>query len=150
MVAVGVSVAVSVLVSVSCAGFDGAVEDYAQPVELLLVVEFLYFREHLTLEQSRAEDEDCPVAVLADNLGVGNQLNRRTVDEHVVIVALEFPESLLETLVEEQFGGVRRYGADRQHVKVGVVPVLAYYSVEAVRASREVVAEAFSRGSDKL
>ena len=49
-----VAVCVAVLVSVSCAGFDGAVEDYAQPVELLLVVEFLDFGEHLTLEQSRA------------------------------------------------------------------------------------------------
>ena len=140
-----VAVGVSVLVSVASAGFDGSVEDYAEPVELLLVVEFLDFREHLTLEQSRAEDEDCPVAVLADNLGVGNQLDRRTVDEHVVIVALEFPESLLETLVEEQFGGVRRYGADSEYVKVGVVPVLAYYSVEAVRASRKVVAETLFR-----
>ena len=140
-----VAVGVAVLVSVASAGFDGSVEDYAEPVELLLVVEFLDFREHLTLEQSRAEDEDCPVAVLADNLGVGNQLDRRTVDEHVVIVALEFPESLLETLVEEQFGGVRRYGADREYVKVGVVPVLADYSVEAVRASRKVVAETLFR-----
>ena len=83
--------------------------------------------------------------MLSDNLGVGNQLDWRTVDEHVVIVALEFPESLLETLVEEQFGGVRRYGADREYVKVGVVPVLADYSVEAVRASRKVVAETLFR-----
>ena len=49
-----VAVGVAVLVSVASAGFDGSVEDYAEPVELLLVVDFLDFREHLTLEQSRA------------------------------------------------------------------------------------------------
>jgi len=82
-----VAVVIAVLVAVAGAGALGAVENQGHVPEALLVVVALQFGYHLPLQQSGAHDEDGPVGHLADDLGVGNYVNRRAVDEDQIVAA---------------------------------------------------------------
>ena len=85
-VAVTISVAVRVAVAVSALVVAGAVEDEGHAGVFLLLIEAVELGEHRALQKPGADDEEGPVGVAVDDLGVGHDLDGRTVDEDVVVL----------------------------------------------------------------
>lgn len=121
VVAVAVTVAVAVFVgvgvAVAAAVVAGAVEDYGHMLVFLFFVEAVELGQHRALEQTGADNEDGPVNELVDNLGVGDNLDGRAVDDDIVVAGAHAVDKLAEARRFEQFGGVRRNGADREHME---------------------------------
>ena len=111
MVAIAV-VAVATLTRV------GAVEDDGHIVELLLVVIAFDDGKHVAVHQAGTDDENGHVCPLGDDTGVGNDVDRGTVEEDGVVVLTEFAEELLEAGAEQQLGGVGRNGAHGDDINV--------------------------------
>ena len=129
VVAVAVLVAVLVVVAVAAVAVAAvaagtAVEDEAEVVVLVAGVEFLEFGEHAALQEAHAHHEDGTIDVVADNLRVGDDVDRRTVDEDVVILLTQHIDGLAEELGLEQLRGVGRDGAHRQIAESGILLAL--------------------------
>lgn len=111
---VTVAVAVAVAVAVTALVVAGAVQNEGHVAVFLLIIQAVKLGEHRALEQVGADDEEGAVHVFVDNLGVGHNLNRGTVDYHVVVLRLEPADKLSEPGRFEQLCGVRWNGADRE------------------------------------
>ena len=115
-VAIAVTISVAVTIAIAVAAIFArdvlcSVEEDAQLVVLLLVVEFFYFLEDAAVHQTCSNHEDGHVGVLLDNAGVGNNLNGRTIkDDEVVLFAYE-GNHLLEAVALQELGGVGRHNA---------------------------------------
>ena len=84
-IAVAVSVAVTVAVAVAALFVARAVQDERHVAVFLLVVQAIQLRKHRPLEQPGADYEERAVHEPVDDLGVGHNLDRRTVHNHIVI-----------------------------------------------------------------
>ena len=84
-----VAVAISVGVAMTGGGEGGAVEYEGDIAIFTLFVDAFELGEHGAFEQSGADDEDGAVYVAVNNLCVGYNLDRRTVDEDVVVVGTQ-------------------------------------------------------------
>ena len=73
-------------VAVAALVVAGAVEDEGHAGVFLLLVEAVELGEHRALKQSGTDDEEGPVGVSVDDLGVSHNLDGRTVDEDIVIL----------------------------------------------------------------
>lgn len=110
-VAVTISVAIGMGVAVSALVVAGAVEDEGHAGVFLLLIEAVELGEHRALEQSGTDDEEGPVGIPVDDLGVGHDLDGRTVDEDVVVLRAQLGHQLGKPRRLEQLGRVRRDGA---------------------------------------
>ena len=122
----------------------GAIEDERHVLELLLLVELLHLRQHAALHQACAYHEDGEVGKLLVDRGIGHHLDRRTVEEHIVVLGAHLADELFEERREEQLGRVGRNGADGQHVEVLPHPTLLATTddlADVGDAAVEVVAE---------
>lgn len=113
-IAVTVAVAVAVAVAVTARVVASAVQNEGHVAVFLLIIQAVKLGEHRALEQVGADDEEGAVHVFVDNLGVGHDLNRGTVDYHVVVLRLETTDKLSEPGRFKQLCGVRWNGADRE------------------------------------
>ena len=116
-VAVTISVAIGMGVAVSALVVAGAVEDEGHAGVFLLLIEAVELGEHGALKEACADDEEGPVGVPVDDLGVGHDLDGRTVDEDVVIPGPQPGHQLREPRGLEQLGRVRGDGADGKEVE---------------------------------
>ncbi len=108
---------VAVARAVARGGGVGAVEDDGDVAVTAVGVEAVDLGQHGTLEEACADDEECGVGHAVDDGGVGNNLNRRTVEEDVVVFVAERCDEGFETSVEEEFCGVGGYSADGNDVE---------------------------------
>lgn len=131
-VAVAIAVAVAVAVAVTARVVAGAVQDEGHVAVFLLIIQTVKLGEHRALEQVGADDEEGAVHVFVDDLCVGHDLNRGTVDYHVVVLRLEPGNQLSEPQGFEQFGGVGGNGADGEDEE-GVDFVVGHYDLVDIR-----------------
>lgn len=108
-------------VAVSALVVAGAVEDEGHAGVFLLLIEAVELGEHRALEQSGTDDEEGPVGIPVDDLGVGHDLDGRTVDEDVVVLRAQLGHQLGKPRRLEQLGRVRRDGAHGQEVERGAL-----------------------------
>lgn len=95
--AVVVSVAIAVTVAVTALVVAGAVQNEGHVAVFLFIIQAVKLGEHRALEQVGSDDEEGAVHVFVDDLGVGHDLNRGTVDYHVVVLRLETADKLSES-----------------------------------------------------
>ena len=111
-VTVTIAVAVAVAVAVTARVVAGAVQDEGHVAVFLFVVQTVKLGEHRALEQTGADDEEGAVHIFVYDLGIGHDLDRGTVDYHVVVLRLQLSDKLSELRRFEQFSGIRGNGAD--------------------------------------
>ena len=84
-IAVAVAITVTVAVAIAAVGTLGAVEDDGEVLETLLVVDLLKLGKHGAVEQPSTDDEEGAVGHLFQYLCVRHNVDRRAVNEHVVV-----------------------------------------------------------------
>ncbi len=136
-----VTVFVAVLVAVAAVGF-GAVEQEGHVVVFLGRVVFLDLAEHRALEQAGPHDEEGDVGERGHEVGVGNDLDGRAVEEDVVVFFAEFGQKLGQAGFGEEFGRVGRRGADGQDVEGFTAGLVDHERVPVVGLAAEPVGEA--------
>ena len=142
-IAVAISVAVAIAVAVTALAAVGAVEYHGKALEAFVVVDVLQLAKHVAVQQAGADDKERAVAVVLDDLRVGNDVYRRAVDEYVVVAFAHLGDEVLEFVATDELGGVGRNGAHCDDVQV-VIPGVGCYDVAYVAcAAREVFADAY-------
>ena len=123
-VAIAVAVVIAVAtVTVAAVGGGGAVEKDGHVGELLVLVVTLDHGEHVALHEVGTDNEDVQVGPLGDDARVGHNLHGRTVEEDEVVLAVQGVEQVLQLGVEEQLGGVGRYGAHGDDIDTSTWPL---------------------------
>ena len=125
VVAISVTIAVVVITMLTIPSITTlcSIEDDAHIVVLLLVIEFLQFVDHRTFKQAATHYKDDSVGILFEELCVRNNLYRWTVNEDIVILFAQCLEHRREVFAIEEFGRVRRHGANREDIQAGEVVV---------------------------
>ena len=141
ILAVGVTVLVSVFVAVAAGGL-GAVEQEGHVVVLLGAVVFLHLAEHGALEQAGTHDKDGDVGERGDQVGVGHDLDRRAVEEDVVVALPKLVEERGQARLGEELGGVRRHSADGKDIQSVAADLMDDERGPVVAVAVEVVGEA--------
>ena len=126
-----------------------AVEDEGHVAILACVVKALELLEQGAVEQSGAHDEDRSVHVARDDLRIGDDLDRRTVEQDVVVLAANLFQQVLQAAVAQQLGGVRRHDADWQDAQVLIALVGMDELVKVPLLTREVMGQTDLRRSDQ-
>ena len=98
-----------------------AVKHQSQVFVLLIRIESLNSREHRALEQFRTNNENSLVDKTVDYLRIGNNLNRRTVDNNLVVFLANTLHQFFKAAVEEQFSWVGRNYTHRDNVKIRIL-----------------------------
>ena len=106
---------------VAAMGGVGAIEDHAHVLVALLVVEHCQLVESRALKQPCTHHEERAVDHGVDHLGVDHDVDRRTVNEYIVVLLLSLGQQLGQTPVVEKLGGVGGQGAGREDVEVGII-----------------------------
>ena len=107
---------VPVFIAIVADGF-GTIEDDGQLVETLVRVILLDVRQDRLFEEVGADDEEGHIRPLLDDIGIGDDLHRRTIDEDIVILLAQLGDQVTQVAGGEQFGRVRRQFARRQDVQ---------------------------------
>ena len=141
-------VAIVAVVAVIPAAGGGSVQDVADVPVLAVLVEFFQFWEESLVYQAGPEDEDCAVHELVDDLGIGHDVDRRTVDDDEVVPSLQGVHGLTEPRVGDELGRVRRNGAYRDDVHGLIFIRVIDDVVEGFNLLGEVVTEALLRTVD--
>ena len=145
VLAVGAVAAVTVFVAVFvavAAGAVGAVEQERHVAVFLGRVVFLDLGKHRTLEQARAHDEEGDVGERGDEVGVGHDLDRRAVEEDVVVFGSQRIQKLPEARLGEELGGVGGHLPDGQDVEVVAADAVDDERVPVVGLAAKPVREA--------
>ena len=98
-IAIAISVAIAI-VSIAMAAVIHAIEDRHQVLVPLLNIVALNVAQHRLVEQASTNHEDGHVHKLVDDGRVGNNIDRRTVDKHVIILGLHLRNELFQTVVK--------------------------------------------------
>ena len=110
------SVVVAIFVSVFAGLHINTVQDYRHLPQFALAVEVLDFSNHRTLHQATANKEHAVCCILLDNMGVCNNVYRRTVNEYVFVLFLCLFNQLLQAFRFEQLCWVGRNGSCRYYM----------------------------------
>ena len=84
-IAVAITITIAITVAIATALGGCGIEDDGQGLESLFLIHRLEFVEHRTLKHSSTNNEEGAIGRLLDNLGIYNDINRRTVDEDIFI-----------------------------------------------------------------
>ena len=76
---------IAVAVAVTAAGALRAIKNEGQVLETLLLIDAFQLGKHGAVEQSGTDDEESAVGYLFQYLCVRYNVDRRAVDEHVVV-----------------------------------------------------------------
>ena len=116
VIAVTVAVAVTIAVLVAIAGGAGksAVKHETHILEFLLRIQTVDFGDHDTLEKAGTDNEDRSIDKCLDDLGVSHHLDRRTVDDHIIIFCSQLGQKIGERIAFKEF---RRVGRDSSYRK---------------------------------
>ena len=106
---------VPIFVAIVADGF-GTVEDDGQLVEAFFRVVLLDVWQERLLEEVSADDEEGHIRPMLDDIGIGDDLNWRTIDEDIVVLLAQFGNQFTQSLRREEFSWVRRQFAGRQDV----------------------------------
>ena len=85
---------------------------------LVLFIELINLRHQTLVEQTGPCNEERHVNILCHDCRICNNLDRRTVDENIVIFFLQFVHHLREHIGKQKFRRVRRKDADRKTIEV--------------------------------
>ena len=96
VVAVMVTVVVAITVITVTAGNVGAIEQDGHVLVAFLVVILLDVGELILFQESGTDHKDRHIGKTVDNLGVRNNLHRRTVDYYVVVVGAQLVDKLVK------------------------------------------------------
>ena len=99
------------------------IEDKQHVTIFVLLVKFLKLRKHIPLEQSGTNNEDSSVGVAGHNLCIGNDFDRRTVEEDIIVLRAKLIQQILQTAISKQLCRVWRNHSDRQHKEVAISTV---------------------------
>lgn len=141
-------VAISV---VSVAGVDvGGVEEDGHVSVAILVVVFLNVGEFVFLKEAGADYEDGHVGQAIDYFGVGDDFDRRAVENDEVVFTAQIFDESVELVAGKKLGGIGRHGAYAHGVEgVGVVN-LCYKDIFFIGFADEQVGDALRGFADKL
>lgn len=81
---------ISVLISIVSDRL-GTIQDNGQSFEAFVGVILLDIRQDALLQEVRPDNEEGQIGPLFDDIGIGDNLNRRTIDEDIIIL---FSQSL--------------------------------------------------------
>ena len=143
-----ITIPIAITVSVATTASLGSIQDQGHVLVFFLPVDFLQFSKHTQFKQSCTNHENSTVSQLLDYLRVGHQFDGRTVNQHIFVL---FPYGiyyLFQPVVEQQFGGVGRYGADRKDVQIFLFRIGDNYFIEIVNPAAKIVAQPLGRRVD--
>lgn len=112
---------VAVLVGVAASAADGGIEDKRHVLESLLEVQIVEFGKHAALKQSHTNYKYRAVGFMLDDLRIGHDIDRRTVDEYIIVVLAQLCNKLTEAIRFKQLGRIGRYRAYRQHTQIAML-----------------------------
>ena len=92
-----------------------SIKNDAHLLEALVAVDSIDIGNHLAVKQTCADNEDSAIHIFLHNLGIYNDIRRRTVNEDIIIVLASLFEELSDASIVKEFGGVRRTMTDRHH-----------------------------------
>ena len=116
-IAISVTISVAITIaSVSSAREVHSIEHYRHSCIFTGSVERLQDRDSPLVEKSCAENEDGHVYLLCYNGGIGNYIDRRTVDEDIVVFLPQVFHHLMETVCKKKLCRVWRQLAHRQDI----------------------------------
>ena len=104
--------------ALSLGSIDAVVDDDAEAVELVLLVEAFQLGQVATVDLTLTDDIEGHIGYAVDDTGIGNNLSRHIVNNDVVVDLLQFFYQEIQTVAHQQLRGVRRRDAGRQHIYV--------------------------------
>lgn len=84
-----VAIFIAVAVAIAAGASSSAVEHKGHVFKAAFIVQALQLRQHIALKQPGTYHKNRAVGELRDNLRVGNDVDWRAVDQHVVILAAQ-------------------------------------------------------------
>lgn len=144
---VAVVIAVPVAVAVGTAAL-GAVQDDGHVRELLFGVNVLQLAQHAALQQAGTDHKDGAVGILRQDVGIGHQLDGRTVYQDIVVTGTEVGKQCLQALARQQLRRIGRNGAHRQHVETDSFGGRHHDVVDALHLTGQVITQPVVGGTD--
>ena len=146
-ITIAIAVAITVMTAISATLCFGAVQYEGHVLELLLLVDLLYLRQHAALHQASTNHEDGAVGKLLVDWGIGYDFDWRTVDKYIVILCAQLLDHLLQQWSEQQLRWVWRDGTDWQDVEALYQSILLTLADDVVYigdSAIQVIAQTFA------
>lgn len=89
IIGAAVAIFIAVAVAIATSASSRAVEHHRHVFKAAFVIHSLQLRQHIALKQPGTYHKNRAVGELRDNLRVGNDVDWRAVDQHVVILAAQ-------------------------------------------------------------
>ena len=107
----------------------------------MLVVVFLDDRKAIQFHDAYTDYEEGDVGILGKDAGVGNNLDRRTVEEDIVVLSSYLVDELCKAIVGDKLGGVWRQGTNRKNEEIAILASGNDYIVPVVNISVDIVGD---------
>ena len=118
-----------------------AVQHKGHILEPLFLVVALQFGEHIALQQPGTYHKEGTLCQLFDDLRIGHNVYRRTVDEDVIVTAAQRFHQFPETGFCQQFRRVGRNGTYRQDGQAGIIGFFPNQSVNVFHPFAQIVTQ---------
>ena len=127
-----------------------AVEEVAEILETLLVVELLEVGHVLLFQQPSAHYEDGAIHIGVDDLRIGHNVNGRTVNDDIIKGRFHVFNQLAKPLIADKLRGVGRNAAYGQYEQILVVFNGHDYLLHIVHEACQIVAQSLAWTADIL